>query len=285
MGTPARRPLLRRTASRGTWYLVLAMIAIMFAAPLVTVFIGSLKSPAEAAKTPPDYIPPAISFHNFTELATSGVGVGQSVINSGVVACLTAVLTVVLAVLAAFGFHRYPFRGSNAIFVLMLSAIMVPFQVLVTPLYVVLQAVHLTNSLAGLILVLTTFQLPFAVFVMRISFATIPRELYEAAAVDGAAMWSTLRMMLPLLRPGLITAALFAFFAAWNEFFAPLILLSDQTKFTLPVVLTTLVNGARGSVDWGLLQAGVVVTILPCLVIFIALQRYYVRGLVAGSGK
>jgi multiple sugar transport system permease protein len=98
-------------------------------------------------------------------------------------------------------------------------------------------------------------------------------------------MWSTLRMMLPLLMPGIITAGLFAFFAAWNEFFAALILLGDQTKFTLPVILTTLVNGARGSVDWGLLQAGVVVTILPCLIIFVALQRHYVRGLVAGSGK
>jgi multiple sugar transport system permease protein len=133
--------------------------------------------------------------------------------------------------------------------------------------------------------VVTTFQLPFATFVLRNSFAGIPSELYEAASVDGAGMWSALRMLLPLLRPGLITAALFAFFAAWNEFFAALILLSDQTEFTLPVILTTLVNGARGSVDWGLLQSGVVVTILPCLVIFIALQRYYVRGLIAGSGR
>jgi multiple sugar transport system permease protein len=222
---------------------------------------------------------------NYTALGISDIGVGQSIINSAVVAIATVVLTVVIALLAAYGFHVYPFRGSNVVFVLMLAAIMVPFQVLLTPLYVVLQKVQLTNSLAGLIIVVTTFQLPFATFVLRNSFAGIPTELYEAASVDGAGMWNTLRMMLPLLVPGLITAALFAFFAAWNEFFAALILLSDQTKFTLPVILTTLVNGARGSVDWGLLQSGVVVTIVPCLVIFIALQRYYVRGLIAGSGR
>jgi multiple sugar transport system permease protein len=280
-----RRLLPRQKAGRGTWYVVVTMIAILFVSPLVSVLLGSFKSPSEAARTPPTYLPQHLSMRNYTALGLSDIGVGQSIINSAVVAVATVILTVVIALLAAYGFHVYPFRGSNVVFVLMLAAIMVPFQVLLTPLYVVLQKVQLTNSLAGLVIVVTTFQLPFATFVLRNSFAGIPTELYEAAAVDGAGMWNTLRMMLPLLRPGLITAALFAFFAAWNEFFAALILLSDQTKFTLPVILTTLVNGARGSVDWGLLQSGVVVTIVPCLVIFIALQRYYVRGLIAGSGR
>jgi multiple sugar transport system permease protein len=275
----------REKLSRGTWYLVVVMLALLFVSPLVSVFLGSFKTPLEAARTPPSYIPGKLSLRNYTELRLSDIGVGQSAINSAVVAIATVVLTVLIALFAAYGFHRFPFPGSNALFVLMLAAIMVPFQVLLTPLYVVLQHLHLTNSLVGLVIVITTFQLPFATFVMRNSFAGIPQELYEAAAVDGAGMWNSLRMVLPLLRPGLITAALFAFFAAWNEFFAALILLADQSKFTLPVILTTLVNGARGSVDWGLLQAGVVLTILPCLVIFVALQRHYVAGLIAGSGK
>lgn len=267
------------------WTTVSAMVAVLFASPLVAVLLGSLKSRVDAAAVPPTYFPDRLSVENFAALWGSDVGVARSIVNSLAVASATVVLTVTIALLAAYGFHRFPFPGSAALFVLLLAAIMVPFQVLVTPMYVVLDSLGLTNSLFGLILVVTTFQLPFATFVIRNSFAAIPTELYEAAAVDGAGMWGSLRMLLPLLRAGLITAGLFAFFAAWNEFFAALILLADQSRFTLPVILTTLVSGARGAVDWGLLQSGVVVTILPCLVIFIVLQKYYVSGLVAGSGK
>ncbi len=261
------------------------MIAVMFVAPLMAVFIGSFKTPAEAAHNPPSYVTANLGVSNYRALMGSDIGVQQSAINSAIVAIATVTLTVAIALLAAYGFQLFPFPGSNLVFVAMLAAIMVPFQVLLTPLFIVLGRLHLTNSLVGLVIVLTTFQLPFATFVIRNSFAAIPKELYEAAAVDGAGMWSGLRMILPLLAPGLITAGLFAFFTAWNEFFAALILLSDQTKFTLPVILTTLVNGSLGSIDWGLLQAGVVITIIPCLIIFLVLQRHYVRGLVAGSGK
>jgi multiple sugar transport system permease protein len=261
------------------------MIAVMFISPLIAVFVNSLKSPVEAAKVPPSYLPRTVTSYNYDQLRRSNIGVGQSLANSVVVAVCVVILTVTVSLLAAYGFHRFRFRGSEAVFVMMLAAIMVPFQVLVTPLYVVLARVHLTNSLLGLVVVISTFQIPFATFVMRNSFSGVPTEMYEAASVDGAGVGGTLRMILPLLRPGIITAAMFAFFAAWNEFFAALILLSEQSKFTLPVILTTLINGDRGSIDWGILQAGVVVTILPCLVIFIALQRHYVRGLLAGSGK
>jgi multiple sugar transport system permease protein len=275
----------RPSLGRMGWGVVVAMIAILFASPIVAVLLGSLKSPSEAAQAPPTYVPATPTPANYLELWSSSAGLAQSITNSAVVAVSVVVLTVLIALLAAYGFERFPFPGSEVVFVLMLAAIMVPFQVLVTPLFVVLLRLGLTNSLLGLIVVVTTFQLPFATFVIRNSFASIPRELYEAASVDGAGLWSALRMLLPLLRPGLVTAGLFAFFAAWNEFFAALILLADQDKFTLPVILTTLVNGARGSVDWGLLQSGVVVTILPCVVIFVVLQKYYVSGLVAGSGK
>ncbi|TDC48055.1 carbohydrate ABC transporter permease [Jiangella ureilytica] len=261
------------------------MVAVLFASPLIAVLLGSFKSPAEAARTPPTYVPDEPSLRNYTALQDSSAGVWTAIGNSALVAAGSVVLTVVLALLAAYGFERYRFRGSEAVFVLMLAAIMVPFQILVSPLYVVLNALGLTNSLVGIVLVITTFQLPFSVFVIRNSFAAIPGELYEAAAVDGAGLWRTLRALAPLLRAGLITAALFTFFAAWNEFFAALILLADQDRFTLPVVLTTLISGARGSVDWGLLQSGVIVTVLPCVVIFIVLQKYYVSGMTAGAGK
>jgi multiple sugar transport system permease protein len=285
-GTPAPRSTTgRRRSSRAVWYVVCALISLLFVSPLLAVLLASFKSPAEMSQTPPTYLPTQPTLRNFAELQIGGEGVGQFIWNSAVVAVATVLLTVVIAWLAAFGLSRYPFPGAKLIFLLILAAIMVPFQVLLTPLYVVLNTLGLSNSLVGLVLVLTTFQLPFAIFVIRNSFGGIPAQLYEAAAVDGASVGAMLRLTFPLVRPGVITAGLFAFFAAWNEFFAALILLADQEKFTLPVILTTLTNGARGSVDWGILQAGVVVTILPCVVIFLLLQRHYARGLVAGSGR
>ena len=197
----------------------------------------------------------------------------------------TVVCTVVIAGLAAYGFARYPFRGSRLLFLVMLAAIMVPFQVLMVPMYALLNRLSLTDSLTGVVLVLTTFQLPFATFVIQNSFAAIPGELWEAAAVDGAGVWRSLRLALPLARAGLITAGLFAFFTAWNEFFIVLILLSDEPKYTLPVVLTTLLTGTLGSIHWGILDASVVITALPCLLLYLALQRHFVRGVMAGMGR
>lgn len=153
------------------------------------------------------------------------------------------------------------------------------------PLYSVLNDVSLTDSFAGVILVITTFQLPFATFVVQNSFASIPEDFWEAAAVDGAGMWRSLRISVPVVIPGLVTAGLFAFFTAWNEFFTVLILLSDETRYTLPVVLTTLLRGTLGSIHWGILDASVVITAVPCLVLYAGLQRHFVRGVMAGMGR
>ena len=103
--------------------------------------------------------------------------------------------------------------------------------------------------------------------------------------MDGAGTWRSLRVALPLAFPGVITAALFAFFAAWNEFFIVLILLSNEEKYTLPVMLTTLLTGTLGSIHWGVLDASVVITALPCLIVYVALQRHFVRGIMAGIGR
>ncbi len=194
--------------------------------------------------------------------------------------------TVVLSTLGGYAFARLRFPGSNIVFFATLATFMIPFQAIITPLYIVLKDLGLQNSLLGLTIVYTTFQLPFGLFLMRNSFASIPSTLEEAALVDGCgtlgAMW---RVMLPVAVPGLITTALFTFFTAWNEFFAALILISDQAKFTLPVALTLISSGTFGAIDWGLLQAGVATTIVPCIVIYLLLQRYYVGGLLSGAVK
>jgi multiple sugar transport system permease protein len=279
-----RRPLPFLTG-RVSKAVVLAMLFLLFVSPLLSVALSSLKTPAEAAQTPPTYFPSSVSFDNYSGLDIGGDGIWRYVFNSAFVSVGTVALTLVVATLAAYGFSRLPFRGSNLLLGAMLGAMMVPFQVILTPLFLVTRAIHLDNSLVGLILVYATFQLPFSMFLLKNSFDAIPPEIYEAVEMDGAGRIRSLVTMLPLVLPGLVTTALFAFFAAWNEFIAALVLLSDQGNFTLPILLTTLVNGQMGSIDWGVLQSGVVLTIVPCAVIFIVLQRHYVAGLVAGSVK
>jgi multiple sugar transport system permease protein len=264
---------------------IAAMVALLFVLPLLSVVLSSFKTAREASQSPPTLIPHSFSLENYLGLSIGDTSIWNYLGNSLVVTLGTVALTLVVATLAAYGFSRLPFIGSRVISGLMLGAIMIPFQVILTPLYVVTHGLGLGNSLVGLVLVYTTFQLPFSMFLLKNAFDAIPNELFEAAEMDGAGRMRTLRAMLPLLRPGLVTTALFAFFAAWNEFIAALILLADQDKFTLPILLTTLVNGELGSIDWGVLQAGVVLTIVPCGVIFLILQRHYVSGLVAGAVK
>lgn len=283
---PARAGSLRAHMPAAAWWTVCGIIAVLFLAPLVMVLLTVFKTPAEAAASPPHFWPHHWSLRNFSELGSTGAGILRYVGNSAAVSVGTVLGTVVLATLGGYGFARYRFRGSNALFIVVLGTLMVPFQALLTPLYSVLHVLHLENSLIGLTLVYITFQMPFALFVMRNAFSAVPRELEDAAAVDGAGPLNTLvRVLVPVMKPAVVTVALFAFFSAWNEFLAALIFLSDQARYTLPVFLTTLVTGRLGAINWGVLEAGVVITMVPCIVIFLLLQRYYVRGLMAGAVK
>jgi len=277
---------LRRNMPALAWWTVCVIIAVLFLAPLAMVLLTALKTPAEAAASPPHFLPHHISLRNFSALGSTGAGILRYVVNTAIVSLGTVLGTVVLATLGGYGFARYRFRGSGVLFLVVLGTLMVPFQALLTPLYSVLHTLHLQNSLLGLTFVYITFQLPFALFVMRNAFGALPRELEDAAALDGAGPLITLaRVLVPVAKPAVVTVALFAFFSAWNEFLAALIFLSDQARYTLPVFLTTLVTGRLGAIDWGVLEAGVVITMLPCIVIFLVLQRYYVRGLAAGAVK
>ncbi len=144
----------------------------------------------------------------------------------------------------------------------------------------------LTANHFGLAILHTILQLPFSVYLMRNSFEAVPKELEEAARVDGASTAFQLRrVFIPLALPGMVTVALFAFITSWNEFIGALILMNTESAFTVPIMLTGVVSGDFGSVDWGALQASVVVSMLPCLLVYLALQKYYVSGLLAGAVK
>jgi multiple sugar transport system permease protein len=221
---------------------------------------------------------------NYRRLIDYGEGFGRYFANSVIVSTLTVAGTLVSACSAAM--RSSTCRGRGVLFMAALAILMVPYTTLLIPLYILLHWLGLQNSLVGLSLVLIMLQLPFGLFMMRNSFEALPSELEDAALVDGCTVWAVLvRVLLPGIIPGLVTVALFAFLASWNEFVAPLIFLSDGTKFTLPVALVNLRSGTFGSVDFGALEAGIVASAIPCVVLFLFLQRYYVTGFSAGAIK
>jgi multiple sugar transport system permease protein len=291
--TSTGRPLRHRSRihaqdhSRNPVRIAVAIIlALLFAFPIVWTAIGGFKSPSEANSTTPVWWPSEISLESFAKLDSSGTSLAGYILNSTLVTLMTVVITTVVAVLAGYAFARFRFRGKGVLFGLSIGMLLVPYPALLVSLFTVMIWLGLTNSLFGLALIYSTFQMPFAIYMMRNSFESIPEELVEAAELDGCTKVTALpRVMLPLVAPGVVTVALFAFLAAWNEFIAALVLLNDNAMFTLPIALVNAQNGPLNTIDWGALQAGITVTMLPCVILFILLQRYYVSGLVAGSGK
>ncbi len=278
---------LRRRALLALRYVILIIFALLFLFPIAWSFINSIKLPAEALAVPPTYLPQQVSLENYVELTTYGkIGVAQHVYNSALVALITVAGSVVLSTLGGYGFARFNFPGKNFLFIMVLSTLMIPFQSILIPLFVMIVQVDLHNTLFGLALVYITFQLPFGIFLMRNSFLAVPLEIEESALLDGCSSLSLLyRLMLRLVLPGVVTVAIYAFINSWNEFLAALIFMTDQDNFTLPVFLTTIRYGIWGDVDWGALQAGVIVSIIPSLGIFLLLQRYYMDGLMGGAVK
>jgi multiple sugar transport system permease protein len=298
----ARRATPDRTAEKGShgilrevrssmpalaWWVICVCLAVAFLYPIWVMLSMALKDPAEQGQIPPSFFPHSPSLANFTHLASvQGLNVFGNLANSVVVTLAATVGTVLVATLAGYALARAKFWGSNLVFFVILATFMIPFQAIITPLFMVLKTLHLSNSLVGLTIVYITFNLPFGLFIMRNSFAAVPATLEEAAQVDGCGIFRALRnILLPIVAPGLVTTALLTFFASWNEFFAALILITDQSKFTLPVTLTLVTSGDFGTVDWGALQAGVALTIVPCIVIYLLLQRYYVSGMLNGALK
>jgi multiple sugar transport system permease protein len=262
------------------------ILALLFAAPMVWAALVSVMSPSQASQGPPPFLPDPIDSGNYQALTTYGAGILNYVMNSVIVALITVTGTLVVGTLGGYGFSRFEFPFKGPLFLVILATLMIPFQSILIPLFIVLKNLGLVNSLVGVGLVYVTFQLPFSVFVMRNSFDKVPREMEEAAVMDGAGQLRMLRaVMLPMVMPGVVTIGLFAFLTAWNEFFAALILLTKESSFTLPVLLNATRQGLYGTVEWGALQAGVVITMVPCLIFYVLLQRYYVGGLQSGAVK
>jgi multiple sugar transport system permease protein len=280
-------PLGRRAAAAA--YLgsaaCIGVIAIM-GAPLVLSFLASIKTAEDASAVPPHYLPGALSLENYLKVINYQAGLANYVANSALVALITIAASIVLAAPAAFGLARFTMRGKEIAFLILLAPLMIPYQAILTPLYLDFAKVGLVNTRLGLAIVHTILQLPFSIYLMRNSFEAIPREIEEAAMMDGCSAWRRLtHVFLPLAVPALVTVALFAFINSWNEFLAALIFMSRESSFTVPILLVSVRSGHHGAVDWGALQASIVISIIPCLAVYLALQRYYISGLLSGGVK
>lgn len=287
-GAPTTRVHRRAPAVLGSvgFHVVGGLLAVAFLFPLLWAALSSFKSPEEVNQSPPTWLPQTWSLANYRGLTDYLDGLWTYMFNSLVVSALVVAGTVAVCVFAGYGFARFEFRGKTLMFGATLAILAVPYATILLPLYIVLGKLQLQNSLIGLALVLIMFQLPFGVFMMRNSFETVPRELEEAARVDGCGTLGTLRhVSLRIVSPAMVTVALFSFLASWNDLLAPLIFLQDGSKYTLPIMLVNIRSGQYGTVDFGALQAGVVVSMVPCLVLYLLLQRFYVRGLLNGSLK
>ncbi len=266
---------------------VCVVICTVMVLPLVFSVGASVKPTAEAAAVPPTYFPHALSLDSYQRLWSYQQGLPTYLFNSLGTALLTILLTLALTVPAAYALARFPIPFKEVLFVILLLALIVPYQALLTPMFLMFAKLGLTNSLLGLAVLHTAIQLPFSLYILRNSFAAVPRELEEAAIVDGASSLQALRrVFLPSTVPAVVTVALFAFIMSWNEFLGALVVMSRSSTFTLPVILAvSRTETSLGGTDWGMLQAGITVSVLPCVLVYLLLQRYYVSGLMSGAVK
>ena len=234
-------------------------------------------------------VPTAVTGAHFAELLGARGGDGtllflRHALNSVIAAAAATAVGILLSCTAAYALSRFRFPGQRAALTSFLVVQMFPATMLLLPLYVLLDRLGLLNSLAGLVLVYATTAIPFCVWTLKGYFDALPRELEEAARMDGAGPWTCfVRIVLPLARPGLAVTALFSFMTAWNEFIMASTFMTDEARYTLPVLIQSSVG--QYSADWGLFAAGALVTSVPVMALFYVLQRYLVGGLTAGSVK
>ena len=259
----------------------LVIAAAMTAFPLLWMLSVSFMQPGEASAFPPPLLPAHATLANYHELFERA-GMGRYLLNSLVVATAITLLSLAFNLSAGYAFAKLHFRGRERLFRWLLGALVVPAQVAMIPLFLMMKWMHLVNSYGGV--VVPSLASVFGIYLVRQYARSLPDEMLEAARLDGAGEWHIfLRIVLPLLKPIVVTLAIFMFLASWNDFMWPLIVLSDQHWQTAPVAIASL---AREHVqDNELMMAGSVVTVLPVLALFLVLQRYYIQGLVLGSVK
>jgi multiple sugar transport system permease protein len=256
--------------------LLLTAFSVLVLMPFVFMISTSLRIPRESFTLPPKWLPTDFRVQNYRDVFDL-VPMGTYVVNSIKVTAAIVLGQVVTASLAAYAFARLRFPGKDLLFFLLMSAMMVPLLVTIIPVFVLVRTLGLIDTHASLILpALTT---PFGVFLLRQFFLTIPRELEEAAFIDGAGPWRTFASVVaPLGAPGIVVLTILAFNGYWNEFFRPLIFLNSAEQYTLPIGLVSL-RGYMGTNSVAVVLAGVTIAMLPVVLVFVVAQRRLVEGI------
>ena len=274
----------RPRTTRAAQHTALAAYILFLGFPLLWMLSISLKGPRELVELHPHLIPKSFTFANYGT-GLHEYGVLHDAWNSFKVASLTAIIVTVIAVPASYVLARQRGLISKLGLGWILLSQMFPLILIIVPLFLVLRDLHLTDSHTGLVFVYVVWTLPFVLWMLQSYVRGIPRDLEEAAMVDGAGRFTVLRTVIaPLLAPGIVVTALFAFIQAWNEFFFALVLLSTPSLTTLPLALARFV-GIEGIVRLGPLAATALLATLPSLLLFIVIQRWLTKGLLSGAVK
>ncbi|MFC6159400.1 carbohydrate ABC transporter permease [Kribbella sp. NPDC058693] len=273
-----------RPATRVLQYVAVLAYLIFLGFPLLWLISSSLKSPQEFASITPSILPKHVEFSNYSD-ALNEQGLVRGLGNSLQISIYSTILVLIVALPVSYALARFRSRLRPLTNGWILVSQVFPVILIVIPLFMILRPLHLTNTIPGVVIVYMVWSLPFALWMLQGYVAAVPRELEEAASVDGASRVRTIvSIVMPLLRPGLIATAMFTFISAWNEFFFALVLLQDPQLKTLPLVLARFV-GAEGQVQFGPLAAASVLATVPSLVFFAFLQRRLTSGLLSGAVK
>ena len=269
-------------------HIILILVCVLSLLPFLWLLSTALKGAGENIfQYPPVFIPKDFTLDNFKEVLRLVPIVGY-VINSFIVAFFTVVLNLILSAMAAYPLARMEFMGKKIVFFAILATIMVPFQAIMLPVYIITLKLNLVDSygaLAGYIGMILPFAVnAFGIFLLRQAFLSIPKELEESAVVDGCNSWQIFfRILLPMIKPSLAVLAIFTFIGSWGEFLWPSIVLTNEKLFTLPVGINNL-QGAF-SANYRLIAAGSMISIVPIVIFFVSLQKYFISGANEGAVK
>jgi len=281
-----RKTLAGRQVGRFGLFLLLTLVTLIFFLPILWMISSSVTPNQTVFKYPPQWIPEAPTLKNYTEVFTSGrtVRISRALWNSSIVAAVTVIVTIGIASLAAYPLARMEFWGKNSLFILILAGLMIPWEVTFVSLFLLFHKFQWINTYQALIL--PSLASPFGVFLLRQFFLSIPKDLEDAARMDGCGRLRILiSIILPLSRPALATLTIFIFLMSWNNFLWPLIVVTEPNMMTVPVVLAFYAATFQSTMEWGTLMATAFLSSFLPVILFLFLQKQFVRGITLSGLK